>query len=71
MKATGIVRRIDELGRIVIPKEIRRTLRIRESDPLLTILTECGKADGEGVCGEIKRELFVSGVVGLSERVGK
>lgn len=34
MKATGIVRRIDDLGRIVIPKEIRRTLRIRESDPI-------------------------------------
>lgn len=34
MKATGIVRRIDELGRIVIPKEIRRTLHIREADPL-------------------------------------
>ena len=34
MKATGIVRRIDDLGRIVIPKEIRRTLHIRESDPL-------------------------------------
>lgn len=34
MKATGIVRRIDELGRIVIPKEIRRTMRIRESDPM-------------------------------------
>jgi AbrB family transcriptional regulator (stage V sporulation protein T) len=34
LKATGIVRRIDELGRIVIPKEIRRTLRIREGDPL-------------------------------------
>lgn len=34
MKATGIVRRIDELGRIVIPKEIRRTMRIKESDPL-------------------------------------
>jgi AbrB family transcriptional regulator (stage V sporulation protein T) len=34
MKATGIVRRIDELGRIVVPKEIRRTLRIREGDPL-------------------------------------
>lgn len=35
MRATGIVRRIDELGRVVIPKEIRRTLRIREGDPLL------------------------------------
>ncbi len=34
MKATGIVRRIDDLGRVVIPKEIRRTLRIREADPL-------------------------------------
>ena len=38
MKATGIVRRIDELGRVVIPKEIRRTLRIREGDPLLTMV---------------------------------
>lgn len=34
MRATGIVRRIDDLGRIVIPKELRRTLRIRESDPI-------------------------------------
>lgn len=39
MKATGIVRRIDDLGRVVIPKEIRRTLRIREGEPLLTTLT--------------------------------
>ncbi|MBQ0134035.1 MAG: AbrB/MazE/SpoVT family DNA-binding domain-containing protein [Clostridiales bacterium] len=39
MKATGIVRRIDDLGRVVIPKEIRRTLRIREGDPL-EIFTE-------------------------------
>ena len=39
MKATGIVRRVDDLGRIVIPKEIRRTLRIREGDPLLKTLT--------------------------------
>ncbi|MBP0989499.1 MAG: AbrB/MazE/SpoVT family DNA-binding domain-containing protein [Oscillospiraceae bacterium] len=39
MKATGIVRRIDDLGRIVIPKEIRRTMRIREGDPSLKILT--------------------------------
>ena len=43
MKATGIVRRIDDLGRIVIPQEIRRTLRIREGDPL-EIYTE---KDGE------------------------
>ena len=39
MKATGIVRRIDDLGRVVIPKEIRRTLRIREGDPLDNSLT--------------------------------
>ena len=39
MKSTGIVRRIDDLGRVVIPKEIRRTMRIREGDPLLTTLT--------------------------------
>ncbi|MBQ8830606.1 MAG: AbrB/MazE/SpoVT family DNA-binding domain-containing protein [Oscillospiraceae bacterium] len=43
MKATGIVRKIDDLGRVVIPKEIRRTLRIREGDPL-EIFTE---KDGE------------------------
>ena len=39
MKATGIVRRIDDLGRVVIPKEIRRTMRIREGEPSLTTLT--------------------------------
>ena len=38
MKATGIVRRIDDLGRVVIPKEIRRTLHIREGDPSLITL---------------------------------
>ena len=89
MKATGVVRRIDDLGRVVVPKEIRRTLRIREGDPLLTSLTEFGKADKQGVCenlevpekenkalveeriGQIKRQLFVGGMIGLAERVGK
>lgn len=40
MKATGIVRRIDDLGRVVIPKEIRRTLKIREGDPLEIFLED-------------------------------
>ena len=59
MKATGIVRRIDDLGRVVIPKEIRRTLRIREGDPLQITLGELGKADD-------KRNLFVRAVNRLS-----
>ena len=45
MKATGIVRRIDDLGRIVIPKEIRRTLRIREGDPSQIMLTRFANTD--------------------------
>lgn len=56
MKATGIVRRIDDLGRVVIPKEIRRTMRIREGDPLLMILTQ--------------EELFCHGMINLSKRTG-
>ena len=46
MKATGIVRRIDDLGRVVIPKEIRRTMRIREGDPLEIYTTK----EGEVIC---------------------
>ena len=42
MKATGIVRRIDDLGRVVIPKEIRRTMRVREGDPLEIFMCEEG-----------------------------
>ena len=42
MKATGIIRRVDDLGRVVIPKEIRRTLRIKEGDPLELFTSEDG-----------------------------
>ena len=42
MKATGIIRRMDDLGRVVIPKEIRRTLRLREGDPLELFINEQG-----------------------------
>jgi len=62
MKATGIVRRIDDLGRVVIPKEIRRTMRIREGDPL-EIYT-----DKEG--GVIFRKYSqMSGVADFAEEV--
>ena len=43
MKATGIVRRIDDLGRVVIPKELRRTMRIREGDPSQTTWTRSAR----------------------------
>ena len=56
MKATGIVRRIDELGRVVIPKEIRRTLRIREGEPSQISLTP--------------REKFCFGMLDLAKRRG-
>ena len=61
MKATGIVRRIDDLGRVVIPKEIRRTLRIREGDPLEIYVDRDGevilkKYSPIGELGEFARE---------------
>ncbi len=56
MKATGIVRRIDDLGRVVIPKEIRRTMRIREGDPSHITLTQ--------------REQFCFGILDLARRTG-
>lgn len=56
MKATGIVRRIDDLGRVVIPKEIRRTMRIREGDPSRITLQ--------------RWERFCFGMLDLSKRTG-
>ena len=56
MKATGIVRRIDDLGRVVIPKEIRRTMRIREGDPLLMTWKP--------------RQIFCFSLLDLAERQG-
>ena len=56
MKATGIVRRIDDLGRVVIPKEIRRTMRIREGDPSQMTLS--------------RRERFCFGMLDLEKRQG-
>ena len=55
MKATGIVRRVDDLGRIVIPKEIRRTLRIREGDPSYTTFTSF--------------DLFCNGILRFANRI--
>ena len=57
MKATGIVRRIDDLGRVVIPKEIRRTMRIREGDPPQIRLTP--------------QERFCAGMLELEGRLGR
>ena len=56
MKATGIVRRIDDLGRVVIPKEIRRTMRIREGDPSQTTLK--------------KWQVFCFAMLDLAKRMG-
>ena len=62
MKATGIVRRIDELGRVVIPKEIRRTQRIRRGDPLEIFTT----GDGEVIFKKYSPMGELSGVTALT-----
>ena len=59
MKATGIVRRIDDLGRVVLPKEIRKTMRIREGDPSITTLSETEK-----------RYIFSMNFLALGTRLG-
>lgn len=72
MKATGIVRRIDDLGRIVIPKEIRRTMRIREGDPMEIFTSREGeillkKYSPVGELGEFALELAES----ISQTIGE
>ena len=74
MKATGIVRRIDDLGRIVIPKEIRRTMRIREGDPMEIFTSREGeillkKYSPVGELGEFASELAESVAQSLGELV--
>ena len=68
MKATGIVRRIDELGRVVIPKEIRRTINIKEGDPLEIYTDDNGslifrkyQTETESIAGECAK--LVAGAV--------
>ena len=55
MRATGIVRRIDELGRVVIPKEIRRTLRIREDERLINSV-RCGDPQQTALEGDAQED---------------
>lgn len=74
MKATGIVRRIDDLGRIVIPKEIRRTMRIREGDPMEIFTSREGeillkKYSPVGELGEFASSLAESMAQSLGELV--
>ena len=79
MKATGIVRRIDDLGRVVIPKEIRRTMRIREGDPLEIYTSKEGEVifkkyslmgDIDDISGRFCEALSknVQGIVAVSDR---
>lgn len=68
LKATGIVRKVDELGRVVIPKELRRTLSINDGDPLEIFVSDVGIVlrpyrVGCLACGEMDGVVKVNGVV--------
>lgn len=69
MKATGIIRRIDDLGRVVIPKEIRRTLKIREGDPLEIFLGEdnCVCFQKYSVLGSLSEEALRTAITMASK----
>lgn len=69
MKATGIVRRIDDLGRVVVPKEIRRTLRIREGAPLLATLSEYIDTYTKREKELYYEDLFLGGILELAQRL--
>lgn len=67
MRATGIIRRIDDLGRVVIPKEIRKTCRIREGEPLEIFIDTL---DGmPAVCFRKYQTNFVDELAGLADRI--
>lgn len=78
MKATGIVRRIDDLGRVVIPREIRRNLKIKDGDPFEIFLTEDGgvlfkKYDVDPILSSLNdaNECAIDNEEELSEKVRK
>lgn len=70
MKATGIVRRIDDLGRIVVPKEIRKVLRIREGDPLQTTLTNDTEPLEAAEIADLQEKQFVTSIITMAQRIG-
>lgn len=70
MKATGIVRRIDDLGRIVVPKEIRKVLRIREGDPLQTTLTNDTETLEAAEIADLQEKQFVTSIITMAQRIG-
>ena len=66
----GVVRRIDELGRIVVPKEIRRVMRIREGDPLQTTLTNDTETLEAAEIADLQEKQFVTSIITMAQRIG-
>lgn len=70
MKATGIIRRIDNLGRLVVPKEIRKVLRIKEGDPLQTTLTNGTETLEAAEIADLQEKQFVTSIITMAQRIG-